>query len=233
VSGYLFAGLRGTLTLHEEFRARWEEGSLEPDAFSLIASWSSILDFADFTGADDASVQWSHCDAGGDWTQDGEERLIAWLQADVGAGRHLPLQSCFNVLERAVTRVGEVSVHELQAIVPLASGSVPAGRLAEQRDWLALGAAPGRVLAGVDIGGRAADEVLATFAELADGKAERVEYGGDRGFAGRTMPADALWLECQVRGEWSVELGAWVIGLLAHACRGAGDDMLVVVARDL
>ena len=186
-----------------------------------------------FAGADDASVQWSHCDAGGDWTQDGEERLLAWLQADTGKGRRLPLQSCFNVLETALTRVGEVSVRELQAIVPLASGSVPAGHLAEQRDWLALGAAPGRVVAGVDIGSRAADEVFATFAELADGRASRVEPGGERSFAVRTMPADALWLECQVRGEWSVELGAWVIGLIARACRGAGDDVLVVVARDV
>lgn len=85
-SGELFAGIRGTLAMADGVRAQWDAGELEEDVFGLVVSRSEILGFAEFGGDRHAIEHWGHCDAGGTWTQDGAEHLLAWLQVDVPVG---------------------------------------------------------------------------------------------------------------------------------------------------
>jgi hypothetical protein len=177
----MFMGLRGRL-------AKAGSGPIDEDAFSLVAKWSELLGLVSFSGDPYVTEHWAHCDAGGDWTQDGAEHLLAWLQvdldvpnshADVRSGdprRPVPIHSTAQVLHTILLRVGSVELAEVAVAIPLAR--VPPtqeARVAVGRDWLLAGAEPAserRVVVKLDVaprpgGGYATDRLLTELEDRA------------------------------------------------------------------
>jgi hypothetical protein len=247
-ASYMYSSVSGLLTLLPLLGERLAAGTLEVDAFSLIASSASVLGFTSFAGDQAAEpVQWGHCDAGGDWTQDGAEHQLAWLQADLplGPGRTLPLQAAFAVIERALRRVGAVEVRAFDAVLPLATHRPDAGRLAEQRDWLALGPAEAaaerdlivRLDAERSVSDDLAPHVARALSELAGNELTAIASVTSTTslptvppLGPHDMAADAPALVCRARS-WGFDVGPWVIGLVAAAAAeyGVARDLRVVV----
>lgn len=256
---YLFVGIRGVLEMAPWAHARWERGELDEDASSLIARRSEVLGHADFSGDRHAIEHWGHADAGGTWSPDGREELLAWLQMDVRtAARHpelpardetwpLPIQSSLAVVHEALGRIGSVELTEVDAIVPLELMADAASRVAVGRDWLLVGASDAArdIPVHVDVaalradqpdGARLAEAVAAIGGEVLGPIELRPHDPDERGtapaapFLGRAFPARATRLACHT-ATWSLDLAAWTVELVAHACRQMGirHELLVAV----
>jgi hypothetical protein len=246
---YLVVGLRGVLAMHPGVRTQWEAGELEEDAFSLIAKRSEILGLAEFSGDRHAIAHWGHCDAGGTWTQDGAEHLLAWLQVDVrtdataGERRLLPIASTLAVVRDALAQVGALTLTEADAIVPLGLMADPLSRLAAGRDWLLSAPAGGprrKLVVTLDAGGSAAkldpghleeslgllgDEVLGPVA-VAPARSDALPAE----FLQHRFTRGAVELRATT-SSWSVDTAAWVIEHAARACMAAGvrEPLLIAV----
>jgi hypothetical protein len=256
---YLFVGIRGVLEMAPWARARWDRGELDEDAFSLIVRRSEMLGLAEFSADRHAIEHWGHADAGGTWSPDGREELLAWLQMDVRtAARHpelpardetrpLPVQSSLAVVREALGRIGSVALTEVDAIVPLEFMADASSRVAVGRDWLLVGAsdAAGDIPVHVDVaalrgdqpdGARLAQHMTAIGGEVL-GPIERRPRDPDEHdttapaepFLGRAFPARATRLACQTTC-WSVDLAAWTVELVANACRQLGVRHELLVA---
>jgi hypothetical protein len=240
-------------------RAEWEAGTLCEDAFSLIVKMSAILGLTDFSGDPYVLEHWRHADAGGDWTQDGAEHLLAWMQMDVRTAgppglppqerrRLLPVQSSLEVVRVALERVGGVALTEVDAIVPLHLMANPAIRLATGRDWLLLGSKAAErqaVLIEVEAGeahGASRNqpgiiecmqtlggEVLGAIEVRSSELRQESDILGKEGFLNRSFSYRSMQLECSTP-RWAVDFAAWAIDLVAHAYRSSGMDHSALIA---
>src|SRR5699024_160457 len=89
-----FVGVHGVLALYPWLRPPAVElDDLSQDGFSLVVTRSTALGLSAFPHGVNP-VRWHHSDAGGDWTQDGQVREVAWLQADAAdlPEQRVPLQ---------------------------------------------------------------------------------------------------------------------------------------------
>jgi hypothetical protein len=128
----------GRLTVHPWLRAEISQAGrgdalsvLGEGVFSLVVALSKARGLASFSGDEPPSVRWCHNDAGGDWTQDGTVRRLAWFQCAVPEqpleGRRLPIQPAFSVLEDLLSLTGAVDLRAVHAVVPIAAA--PDGRV--------------------------------------------------------------------------------------------------------
>jgi hypothetical protein len=234
-------------------RALQDAGELDEDAFGLVVKRSELLGFTEFSGDRHAIEHWGHCDAGGTWTQDGEEHLLAWLQADVRTGgggrpardgrRLLPIAATLAVLDDVLEHIGVVALAEADAIVPLAFMADPISRLASGRDWLTRtpdAGPPHDVIITLEAGGsssklapdRLAEGMACVGEELLGPIAVQPAQDRPRDFLHRRFTRGAA----ELRGAtscWSVDLAAWAIELTARACLvlGVRESVLIAVRR--
>jgi hypothetical protein len=133
VTATMSAAVDGKLTIHpwlHEELSEHSNGILGEDVFSLVVARSKARGLASFSGQEPPSARWGHNDAGGDWTQDETVRRLAWFQCAVPerplAGRRIPIQPVFSVLDEVLSLVGIVDLKAVHVIAPLAAA--PDGR---------------------------------------------------------------------------------------------------------
>jgi hypothetical protein len=253
----LFVGLRGKLAIADGLQAQWEADGFDEDVFDLVVARSEILGFAEFGGERRAVGHWGHCDAGGTWTNDGEEHLLAWLQVHVrgdegaaGSAGHeakrlLPIASTLTVLRDALEHIGTVTLTEADAIVPLGLMADPISRIAVGQGWLlsALRTGPrDELVITIEAGGsvaKLADDCLADgmrllgeelLGPISERPAEEPDRPGE--FLYRRFTRGAIQLRATTP-VWSVDLVAWAIELTARACHALGvrESVLISVRR--
>ncbi|MCX5236105.1 hypothetical protein OG824_12930 [Streptomyces prunicolor] len=81
--------------------------------------WSSTRFSA---GAELGGQRWGHADAGGDWSQDGRVRQLAWLTVYPATDlreQHLPVLPLTRVMVDSLGRVGELAFTGLTVRVPM------------------------------------------------------------------------------------------------------------------
>ncbi|MCL8014511.1 hypothetical protein [Streptomyces sp. AS02] len=205
--------VHGRLTLHPWIAAAHREGRLEEDLFSLAVARTTAYGWADF-GHGLGGARWGHNDAGGDWTQDGRAREIAWIQVDCAeapAGQRVPLTPLGRVVAESLSRVGTFDVDAVEVSVPVYE-AVDAGRdLAYAATWAGLADPAGRAECAVSVDAIAdpaqAAAVVAACRERA-GEAARFDHDGTR-------------LLCGLR-EWSLDTAIWVLEIVTDALRVSG-----------
>jgi len=98
---------------------------LDADLFALAVKraaaygWSSTRFSA---GAELGGQRWGHADAGGDWSQDGRVRQLAWLTVYPATDlreQHLPVLPLTRVMVESLGRVGELDFTGLTVRVPM------------------------------------------------------------------------------------------------------------------
>lgn len=192
--------------------------------------------------------RWADCLAGGDWTQDGKVRELAWMSADIPVDvrmARLPVLHVARVLSDALHRVGRVRFTGLHAVLPLQELVGDASDdLDAMREWFTL-ADPSSsvpvsvtVAAGPAASGKASAvrtamlERLGGLAgvEVAAGKVDlsgMADLHGEHGYRkGRTR--GVLGFVCHPR-EWSLEAAVWLVEVAGDALRAVGCAEQVVV----
>lgn len=250
----MFVGIRGSLTMFPSVRRAWDNNELTEDAFSLIVKRSVSLGLVDLGGVITDCPQWSHADAGGDWEPGGHDRLLGWLQAYVRpphgqATRRLPINPAVDVIRAALSRVGTVTINEIDALLPLLATRRDPSPIANGRDWFGSPEAPkaptvvGVVLdwdENADAVTKAAEIVNVANEIVGDVITARLAAGAEkpalmskrRPFAGRT-PSTRATVICTLAPEWSSDFAAWLAELFAYASLAchAGPEVLVRVSR--
>ncbi|MFJ4900582.1 hypothetical protein [Streptomyces sp. NPDC088727] len=261
----LVVGLHGVLDRHPWIDRVNAEFDLEEDVFSLAVrrasayAWSSTV-LTDKPAADNL---WDHNDADGDWTQDGQVRQLAWLQASLPRpantpgrrqrARRLPVLPVITVLSDALRRVGTVRLTGTHALVPLHRAGDARVELAEVADWFALAdpsaAAPLTVtvsaLPSANLGVRAADirdaALERTYGHLGVEPIKPVTVktpGLAQPLAGVVQAEGlrrALAYRCEAR-EWSTDVAAWATEVFADSVRavtGLSGPIIVTVSSDV
>ncbi|MET9801172.1 hypothetical protein [Streptomyces sp. NPDC006368] len=244
------------------------EGSVEEDVLGLAIDragsygWRTLSTWLNEGGqvtAHHEPTAWAHEEAGGDWTQDGRVRRLAWLQAGVLTDPPrpgLPVRPVVLVLSETLARVGTVTFTGLHALLPLqAAERDTAFHQTELAPWfgladpdarydvvVTLSCRPGE--GGVDEGDAGA--VRAAVREMAQGAldvsaADAVADadGGVPGLdldLGRVMHTEGmrevLRFGCRTR-EWSPDVAVWLVEMVADAVRGVGRAAPVVVTVSL
>jgi hypothetical protein len=233
-----YLGVHGVLTLHP-WLAEVPEDDLEEDGHSLVMKRAEALGLADFDPHSPEPVRWLHSDAGGDWTQDGTVRQVAWLQGyavDVPQQR-MPLHPAFGVLGDVIRRLGQVELRAVHGLVPLTLGHRSIMRLVTMMDWYEM-ADPGsatdlRISVRTDTGRTGLGEAIREEIDrdrrrecLQLGPAERGADPGLPHMEGEEILQDATNSEVLAgRGRtWSLDFAAWALETVADACRAVGED---------
>jgi hypothetical protein len=192
--------------------------------------------------------RWADALAGGDWTQDGTVRELAWMSAEIPVDvreARLPLLHVARIVSDAVHRIGRVRFTGLHAVLPLGELAGDASEdLLAMRRWFALadpsvsvpvsvtvGAGPAlrgkeAVVCGAigeRLGAVAGVEVAAGSLDLSGLAAVGGEHGYDKG-----RERDVLGFRCRVP-EWSVDAAVWLAEVVGDALRAGGCAEQVVV----
>lgn len=192
--------------------------------------------------------RWADCLAGGDWTQDGQVRELAWMSADIPRDvrePRLPVLHVTRILSDALHRLGHVRFTGLHAVLPLHELVGDAGDdLAEMRKWFALADPSASVAVSVTAatgtagwGKEAAvrDAVAARLGDLADvevatGRLDlsgMADLDGEHGYR-KGRERGVLRFTCRVR-EWSPDVAVWLVEVVGDALRAVGCAEQVVV----
>ncbi|MFB6980973.1 hypothetical protein [Streptomyces scopuliridis] len=137
----MILGVHGVLDLAPSIRRAHEDHSFEEDTYSLVVKRTVAYGLSSFHAGGPEGERWGHNDAGGDWTQDGRIRQLAWLQVAVTEqlrGQRLPVQPAATVLRDVLTRLGSFRLTGLHTLAPL--HLAPDGRadLVDAAAWFAL-----------------------------------------------------------------------------------------------
>lgn len=192
--------------------------------------------------------RWADALAGGDWTQDGKVRELAWMSAEIPADvrePRLPLLPVARILSDAVNRIGDVRFTGLHAVLPLRELVGDASdAFRAMREWFALADPSASVPVSVTVG--AGPAMRGREAAVCDGVRERLgdiaqaevavgpvdlagladvagEHGYDKG-----RERGVLRFACRVP-EWSVDAAVWLVEAVGDASRAAGCAEQVVV----
>ncbi|MFG2092263.1 hypothetical protein [Streptomyces sp. NPDC048612] len=196
--------------------------------------------------------RWADCLAGGDWTQDGRVRQLAWMSADIPVDvrePRFPVLHVARILSDAVNRIGLVRFTGLHAVLPLQELVGDASDdLEEMRDWFALAdpstsvpvsvtvaagpAVSGKAAAvcgavGERLGGLAEVEVAAGELDLSGMADARGEHGYNKG-----RERGVMRFACRAR-EWSPDVAVWLVEVVSDALRATGCAEQVVVTVSL
>lgn len=195
--------------------------------------------------------RWADCGAGGDWTQDGRVRELAWMSADIPLGvrePRLPVLHIARILSDAVHRLGRVRFTGLHAVLPVAELAGDASdALAAMRRWFAL-ADPSRsvpvsvtVADGPALPEKAAavrDAMRGRLGDVADvevaigevdlsGLADVHGEHGEHGY-NKSRERGVLRLACRTR-ERSPEVAVWLVETVGDALRAVGHAERAIV----
>lgn len=241
-------GLHGVLERYPWIDQVSTEFDLDEDVFSLAVKRASAYAWSSTTLTDEpADNLWDHNDAGGDWTQDGQVRQLAWLQSSlprpVTAGRkqrarRLPLLPVVTVLSDALRRVGTFRLTGTHALVPLHRAGDARIELAEAADWFALADPAGAARLTVTVSALPSMNLTTRSAEIREAALERTYQhmtvkplkpaetatpGLARPLAGVVQAEGlrrALAFRCDVR-EWSTDVAAWTTEVFTDSIREA------------
>ncbi|MEU1332696.1 hypothetical protein [Streptomyces sp. NPDC005865] len=267
-------GLHGTLRLHPWFERSGGgggggiggKGRVEEEILFLAADragaygWRTVGGLLHEDGevtAEHEPPAWTHEDAGGDWTQDGGVRQLAWLGAGVCTDPPrpgLPVRPIALVLSDTLARVGTVTFTGLHALLPLqATERDTAFHQIELAPWFELADPDARHEVTVTVSCRPGEvgprehDALA----LAEAVRERSQGAVDAevltpatvdGLPGLDLDLDrtvhthgmreVVRLGCRTR-EWSPDMAVWLVEMTAEALRDAGRPASVVVTASL
>ncbi|MFI6404914.1 hypothetical protein [Streptomyces sp. NPDC050548] len=236
---------------------------LDEDLFSLVVKraaaygWSSTRFSA---GSELGGQRWGHADAGGDWSQDGRVRRLAWLTGYPATGlreQHLPVLPMTRVMTDSLARVGESDFTGLTVRVPVQLAPDIRFDLVGDADWFALSAPDARTEVVVSVlgpVGTAAERVRELVVQRGHGQlhAEQVTEGTgkvtgagtgagagragapmDAGRAGRRAGAyDRATFACDLP-EWTPDAAAWLAEVFIDALRTVGvrDTVEIAIVR--
>ncbi|MFD7090240.1 hypothetical protein ACFV94_20940 [Streptomyces sp. NPDC059896] len=258
----MILGVHGVLDLKPWIRGAYQDHSFGEDMYSLVVKRTVAYGLSSFHAGGPEGERWGHNDAGGDWTQDGEIRQLAWLQVAVSEelpGQRLPVQPAATVLRDVLTRLGRFRLTGLHTLAPL--HLAPDGRadLADAAAWFALtdpALAPG---ASVDLTvsvwaagtaalpARAADLLAAARQRTYDAMTIRPAPPEDAMITARKGLALPLAGEVQTEGmrpgpafrcrvrEWSLDVASWTTEIFVDALRSTGTTapaLITVSARE-
>lgn len=212
----------GVLTQHPWIGQVSIDHDLDEDLFSLAVKragaygWSTTL-----LGPQNMleGQRWEHADAGGDWSQDGQERLVAWLTVYPAAGlrgQHLPVLPMVQTLTDALHRVGELHFTELRVHAPVALTRDAGFDLRAAADWFALASPDARTDITVTV--RADPEATA---EQLSAAVTRSGHGLLRLCPGPLDGPGSTVMEGSAP-EWTPDAAAWITGTLLEVLRAGG-----------
>lgn len=246
----MLLGVHGVLDMHPWLRAGYASSGLEEDAFSLVAKRSVARQLTGFGSHRPAGSRWDHNDAGGDWTQDGQQHELAWLQAAISpSSARLPIQSALSVLSDVVTRVGRWRLKAVHGVLPVSAAGDGRADLATMWPWFSLAdpARPTRLT--IRVASNEARKLAGCTPNLCDEARER-SYGQLSFTPAQSLSDDPLrrrmtgelfmkgmsggaQIEC-LAAEWSVDVAAWILDIFVDVLRGSSllAEALVTVAVD-
>ena len=247
----MILGLHGILDRHPWIDRVSAEYDLDEDVFSLAVKRAAAYGWSSThlsSGSELGGQRWGHNDAGGDWTQDGRVRQIAWLQLSPAEDlneQRLPVLPAATVLGDALRRVGRFRLTGLHALVPLRLAPDSGFDLVSAADWFALADPDGSaeltvtLSAGDTTGldGRAGlddrvQEVCDLARERTHGRMaiEAISAPGSR-HEGLSLPLagelqtigmrEVMAFRCGAR-EWSLDVATWTIEIFIDALRATG-----------
>ncbi|MEV0126129.1 hypothetical protein AB0I16_32065 [Streptomyces sp. NPDC050703] len=240
------------------------EGSVEEDLLFLAVDragsygWRTVSGLLHEDGevtAGHEPTAWAHEEVGGDWTQDGEVRQLAWLGAGVRTDPPrpgIPVRPIALVLSETLARVGTVTFTGLHALLPLhATERDTAFHQIELAPWFGLADPDARYEVVVTVscrpgeggvGERDAAAVCAAVRERAAGVVDVSAPTAEGGLAGldldlgRTVHTEGMRevirFGCVTR-EWSPDVAVWLVESTAEALRETGRTAPVVVTASV
>jgi hypothetical protein len=245
----MIVGLHGVFDRYPWIDRASSEYDLDEDAFSLVVKraaaygWSSTYVGG---GWELEGQRWGHNDAGGDWTQDGRVRQVAWLQAAAAErlrGQRLPVLPAVTVLGDAVRRVGVLSLTGLHTLAPLHLATDSRADLVGAADWFALADPDGVAELTVTVSARETAALAVRASEIRQLALERTSgrmtvQAAPPGRAGLALPLagevqtsgmrQAMTFRCGAR-EWSLDVAAWATEVFVDALRATGTTEPVLV----
>jgi hypothetical protein len=196
--------------------------------------------------------RWADCLAGGDWTQDGRVRELAWMSADIPVDvrePRLPILHVTRILSDAVNRIGRVRFTGLHAVLPLQELVGDASDdLEAMRNWFALADPSGSVPVNVTVAAGpqvsrnekavcgAVRERIGDVAEV-EVAADEIDLSGmadvhgDHGY-NKGRERGVMRLVCRAR-EWSPDVAVWLVEVVGDALRATECAEQVVVTVSL
>ncbi|MEV6501447.1 hypothetical protein [Streptomyces prunicolor] len=227
------AEVHGVLREHTWIGQVSADHDLDEDLFGLAVKraaaygWSSTRFSA---GVELGGQRWGHADAGGDWSQDGRVRQLAWLTvypATELREQHLPVLPLTRVMVDSLGRVGELDFTGLTVRVPVQLAPDTRFDLVGDADWFALAAPDARMEVSVSVLG-AGDIKAEQTGELVVQRGHgqlRVEVRADA--------HDRTTFVCDLP-EWTPDAAAWLAEVFIDALRAAGvrDTAEIAIVRN-
>ncbi|MEU6664227.1 hypothetical protein [Streptomyces sp. NPDC046821] len=222
--------IHGVLREHPWIGQVSADHDLDEDLFSLAVKRAAAYGFSSTrfsAGAELGGQRWAHADAGGDWSQDGRERQLAWLTVYPATGlRHqqLPVLPMTRVLVDALRRVGTLEFTGLSVSAPLRLAADARFDLVGDAAWYALAAPDARTRVLVTVNG-----VAATAQHLCEQAHER-GHGllkldhAPNGLGSRNPESGAPTrptFVCDVP-EWTPDAAAWLAAVFVDSLRATG-----------
>ncbi|MEU4151818.1 hypothetical protein [Streptomyces sp. NPDC026659] len=210
--------IHGVLRRHPWIGQVSVDHDLDEDVYSLAVKraaaygWSStnLSPRREF-----GALRWEHADAGGDWSQDGAVRQLAWLTVypatDLPA-QHLPVLPMTQVLTDALHRIGEVRFTGLRSRVPVALAPDTGFDLRGDADWFALCDPVARTDITLSVSPQppfAAEQLAAQVVRLSQGHV-------------RLSPSPSPLLLQGTAPEWTPQAAAWITEIVIDALRADG-----------
>ncbi|GAA1556857.1 hypothetical protein GCM10009789_07770 [Kribbella sancticallisti] len=141
----------GSLALHDWADAAYRAGS-DNDVYSLVMRQGGALGFADFGAAASSRPVWNLAEGADCWSTGLTPPEVFWLKLQVdNASRVVPLQSAGLVLQRAIDRIGVLTLDTLDLMTPLRPVRESPMDLAYGRDWYEFGDPAARRRASIDL----------------------------------------------------------------------------------
>ncbi|QUH04909.1 hypothetical protein HUO13_32720 [Saccharopolyspora erythraea] len=192
-------------------------------------------------------ARWRQEEAGGDWTQDGNARQVAWLQAEAVNldKQRIPVWMALACVDDAVAKIGTLETVGAHAVLPLHRRTPPRPRLVNAVEWFSLQSeAPKRefTISLYTTNGDKAFDADALVAEFRSSTTSLLNVEPvDEPSAGAPSPDELegrwllgdnlaqLHLLCQAR-EWSLDMAALVTDAVAHAAEAGGVHQPLLVS---
>ncbi|MEV4649459.1 hypothetical protein [Saccharopolyspora sp. NPDC049357] len=229
-------GLHGQLELHPLVARQWELGEFG-DVYGLLVQRSVSLGLAEFGSRADAGVRWHQHEAGGDWTQDGEVREAAWMQAGLlDECARVPAWQAMTCLGDVLSRVGRFDLRGVHAVLPLGADILDNEHFTTSHQWFILVEQGRPEEVGISVRTPAKDEIdpaglvaevearsLSTIAvevlnAPASGMPDPDTFDGRWPLGGDVVE---VHLSCRVP-EWSLDMAGFTTDLVSDATRACG-----------